>query len=62
MIVAANGAITASSSAAYLRITCQAGVAGGKVEVLIGMSRSTSKNPKGRIAVPTIANLEIRLS
>ena len=60
--VEANGAITASSSAKYLRIICHVGAAAGVEEVEIGKKNSTSRNPKGRTAVPTIANREIRLS
>lgn len=56
--VVANGEITAIASAKYLRIDCQKGVVVGVEDVLIGMNNSTSKNPKGRTAAPTIANLE----
>ena len=61
-IVETKGAITAIISAAYLRITCQVGASAGNVEALIGLKNSASKNPQGRIAAPTIANLDNCLS
>jgi hypothetical protein len=59
--VEANGAITASKRAAYLKINCQAGVIVGVVVALMGMNKSPSNNPKGSIAAPTMADLDICL-